>query len=245
MKNIFDQLAESTEQENESPPPGADSTDLTESNQLAANELASSTSTEVKATVQELLKYGYIEETERCELFRRAIVYETAVNIILEPLDLVLRIDSHRGVAYLAVAQTALNSDSDGDAWSHPLVRRQRLTLEQSLLIAHLRQAYVMHEQEYGVGQRQAKFAVEDLVPQMVTYLGDSGSDTKNENRVLTLLDQLKTYGIVSEVDKQHEVTIRPLIAHLANPESLTALLQVLKEQIDATDNAIEGVDAP
>ncbi len=56
-----------------------------------------------------------------------------------------------------------------------------------------------------------------------MTYVGDSGSDAKNENRLLQLLEQLKTHGVVSEVDKKQEVTIRPLIAHLANPESLAA----------------------
>ncbi len=85
-----------------------------------------------------------------------------------------------------------------------------------------------MHEQESGIGQSAAKIAVDDLLPQYLTYVQDSGSDTKNESRLLSLLDQLKTYAIVSEVDKNQEVTIRPLIAHLANPESLQALLKTL-----------------
>ena len=111
------------------------------------------------------------------------------------------------------------------------MVRRQRLTLEQSLLVALLRQTFVMHEQEAGVGHGAATVAVDDLLPQFMAYMGDSGSDAKNESRLLSLLDQLKTYGIVSEADTKQEVTIRPLIAHLANPESLVALLNVLKEQ--------------
>ncbi len=41
------------------------------------------------------------------------------------------------------------------------------------------------------------------------------------------------SYGILSEIDKNQEVTIRPMIAHLANPESLGALLGVLREQAD------------
>jgi Domain of unknown function (DUF4194) len=119
------------------------------------------------------------------------------------------------------------------------LVRRQRLTLEQSLLIALLRQAFVMYEQESGVGQNAATIAIDELLPQFMAYAGDSGSDAKNESRLLSLLDQLKTHGIVSEVDKKHEVVIRPLIAHLANPDSLTALLVLLKDQrhnLDASE---------
>ncbi len=115
--------------------------------------------------------------------------------------------------------------------WSHPLVRRQRLTLEQSLLVAILRQAFVMHEQEAGIGGSPARIAVEDLLPQFLTYFEDSGSDAKNESRLSNLLDQLKTCGIVSEVDVNGEVIIRPLIAHLANPQSLQALLHVLKNK--------------
>ena len=125
-------------------------------------------------------------------------------------------------------------AESD-DAWGHPLVRRQRLTLEQSLLVAILRQAFVIHEQESGVGQSVAKIAVDDLLPQFMTYFGDSGSDAKNETRLLNLLEQLKPYGFVSEVDKKQELTIRPLIAYLANPESLAALLSVLKANAQST----------
>ncbi len=151
---------------------------------------------------------------------------------MLEPLDLDLCLDTHRGVAFLRVATSLVADDSSADiAWSHPLVRRQRLTLEQSLLVAILRQAFVMHEQEAGVGESPAKIAVDELLPQFLTYIEDSGSDAKNESRLLNLLDHLKTHGIVSEVDKNHEVIIRPMIAHLANPDSLKALLQVLQDQ--------------
>ena len=58
----------------------------------------------------------------------------------------------------------------------------------------------------------------------------------------MSLLDQLKTHGIVSEVDKKHEVVIRPLIAHLANPDSLAALLLLLKDQRQNLE-ALERVD--
>jgi hypothetical protein len=129
------------------------------------------------------------------------------------------------------VAKGQADQESEQDSWNHPLVRKQRLTLEQSLLIAILRQAFAMHEQEYGVGQSTAKTSIDELLPTFLTYFGDSGSDAKNENRLLQLLDQLKTHGIVSEVDAKQEILIRPLIAHLANPETLSALLMVLKEK--------------
>ncbi len=242
MTNIFDQMAKGDADESsetfvdEALPPVYE--DLEASQDGAAQESNSTrTPTEVKEVIQELLKHGFLEESKRPELFRRSMVYQQEIALTLEPLDLTMRLDTHRGLAFLAIVPSSIESSitqEDDEGWAHPLVRRQRLTLEQSLLIAILRQAFVRHEQESGVGQQVAKIAVDDLLPQFMTYLGDTGSDTKNESRLLNLLDQLKTYGIVSEVDKKHEVTIRPLIAHLASPESLAALLAVLKEQAQA-----------
>lgn len=204
---------------------------------------------EVKQLAQELLKHGYLEEAAKPALFRRAIARHAEVEAALEPLDLTVQLDTHRGVAVVKVAGAAYASSvegqsaerrstaSQGDAegmWAHPLVRRQRLTLEQSLLVAILRQAFVLHEQESGVGHSAAKVSLDELLPQFLVYFGDSGSDAKNESRLSILLDQLKTHAVVSEVDKNQEVTIRPLIAHLANPESLAALLRVLKDQASA-----------
>lgn len=189
------------------------------------------TESAVKEVIQELLRCGYVEEQRKPEMFRRAITKTSEISAALEPLDLVLRLDEHRGVAFLAVAEAANAGADEGADWTHPLVRRQRLTLEQSLLVALLRQTFVLHEQESGVGGPPAKVAVEELVPQFLSYLGDSGSDASNHSRLSTLLDQLKTYGIVSEVDKNEEVTIRPLIAHLANPDSLASLLRTLEKE--------------
>lgn len=230
MKNVFDRMAA---ENNDAFEPVSDSVVQPSMNGDAladAEEGVIRTSAEVKEVTQELLKHGYIEETAGSNLFRRAMTQEREVSAALEPLDLVLRVDSHRGVAFLAIAQAAKEYAGSDEGWAHPLVRRQRLTLEQSLLIALLRQAFVMHEQESGVGQDAATIAVDELLPQFMAYVGDSGSDAKNESRLLTLLDQLKVHGVVSEVDKKHEVVIRPLIAHVATPDSLAALLVLLKD---------------
>jgi hypothetical protein len=198
---------------------------------------AGSTETAVKEVTQELLRCGYVEEQRKPEMFRRTITKASEISAALEPLDLALRLDEHRGVAFLVVAEAAYIRDSEGAEWAHPLVRRQRLTLEQSLLVALLRQMFVLHEQESGVGGPPAKVAVDELLPQFLSYLGDSGSDANNQSRLSTLLDQLKTYGIVSEVDKNEEFTIRPLIAHLANPDSLKALLGALEAESAKADS--------
>lgn len=132
---------------------------------------------------------------------------------------------------------------AEQDDWSHPLVRRQRLNLEQSLLIAILRQHFIAYEQESGTGAGLAQVAVEDLIPQLQVYLGDLGSDAKERTRVIGLLDQLKGHGVVSALDSHDRVIIRPIISHLANPENLQALLVWLQEQVKL-GGAIDSVDA-
>lgn len=221
MTNIFDQAAKADKND---PVTGV----VPDKHSMEVNPHVTGTEARVKEVTQELLRYGYIEEARKPALFRTAVTEETKLTLALEPLDLALKLDTFRGVAFLAVSDARTDDTAEDNGWSHPLVRKQRLTLEQSLLIALLRQAFVMHEQESGVGHSAAKVAVDDLLPQYLTYIQDSGSDAKNESRLLSLLDQLKTYAIVSEVDKNQEVTIRPMIAHLANPESLAALLQSL-----------------
>ena len=63
---------------------------------------------------------------------------------------------------------------------------------EQSLLIAILRQHFIAYEQESGTGASQALVAVDELIPQLQVYLGELGSEAKERNRIVTLLDQLK-----------------------------------------------------
>jgi hypothetical protein len=184
----------------------------------------------IKDATLELLKYGLLESSTKPNLYRTAMTHSAAINQVLEPLDLALKIDEVRGIAYLVVAQIAATEQID-DEWSHPLVRRQRLNLEQSLLIAILRQLFVAHEQEAGLGATAALVTLEDVLPRLQTYLGTLGSDTLEQKRLRNLLDQLKGYGLVSEIDTHDQFTIRPIIAHLANPESLANLLHAFREE--------------
>jgi uncharacterized protein DUF4194 len=187
----------------------------------------------IKEATLELLKYGLLESASKPNLYRTAVTHSPDINAVLEPLDLSLRIDEVRGLAFVVVtpaAPVASESPAD-DEWTHPLVRRQRLNLEQSLLIAILRQQFVAHEQEAGLGTKDALVSLEDVLPQLQTYLGSLGSDILEQKRLRNLLEQLKGYGIVSEIDRHDQFSIRPLIAHLANPESLSNLLQAFRKE--------------
>lgn len=186
-------------------------------------ETTSSVRREVKDVVQELLRHGFIGSDQKPSLFAAVARWRDEILTALDPLDLTLKLDELRGLAVLFVSEAAASTPDE--EWCHPLVRRQRLTLEQSLVVAILRQFHVVQEQEAGIGVREIKVPIEDILPIVTDFLGDTGSDTKNEQRLLTILDQLKPHGIVNELDKNREVTIRPLITHLANPSTLTALL--------------------
>lgn len=183
----------------------------------------------IREATQELLKYGLLEEASKPNLYRVVLTHPEEVTRILEPLDLDIGIDEIRGLLYVKVR---LEETPEQDEWSHPLVRRQRLNLEQSLLVAILRQHFVAWEQESGTGASQAQIAIDDLLPQLQIYLGDPGSESKERTRLLTLLDQLKGHGLVTSPDAHERIVIRPIIAHLADPMNLQALLAWLQEQI-------------
>ena len=128
--------------------------------------------------------------------------------------------------------------ESEQDDWTHPLMKRQRLTLEQSLLLALLRREFLQREQESGTGA-VVRITVDSLQPQLETYLGATGSDMQERKRLAALLEHLRGHGVVSDVDAQERITIRPMIAHLANPENLQALLTQLRAlSADSTGNA-------
>ena len=125
-------------------------------------------------------------------------------------------------------------TENSQDEWTHPLIRKQRLTLEQSLLLAILRELYVKHELENGIGNNQALFPIAELLPQLRVYLGELGSEMAEDKRLRQLLEKLKAQGVVSEVDKYEQVSIRPIITHLANPENLNSLLLALQQKAAA-----------
>ncbi|MCF6281429.1 MAG: DUF4194 domain-containing protein [Candidatus Polarisedimenticolaceae bacterium] len=190
------------------------------------------TSNQLKSAVQELLKYGVLEAAHKPNLYRTALTSPEDIDQILEPLDMALKIDDIRGIAYLAIIQDY--ADSERDEWSHPLVRRQRFNLEQSLLVAILRRIYIAHEMEVGIGSSSSVAHLDELIPEMNQFLGESGSDSHDMKRVRQLLEQLRGHGLVSEVDKNDQVTIRPLIVHLANPENLKNLLIAFQQQAES-----------
>jgi uncharacterized protein (UPF0128 family) len=52
----------------------------------------------------------------------------------------------------------------------------------------------------------------------------------QERKRLTQLLENLRTHGMVTEVDAQDCITIRPMIVHLLNPENLQTLLLRLRE---------------
>jgi hypothetical protein len=245
MAGIFDELTAKSPHSQSSSVKSDDSSPSTVSRAQDSAAPEGFTARQTKDVVLELLKYGLLEAQRKPNLYGDALARREAVCRILEPLDLAMRVDEFRGLAYVVIAQPTLEGELDD--WSHPLVRRQRLNLEQSLLIAILRQQFIAHEQQAGVGSTDALIAVEDLLPHLQMYLGDLGSDAQEQKRLRTLLEQLRGHGIVSEIDAQDRVGIRPIIAHLANPNNLESLLRAFRDEAQqaapAQPNAEEGED--
>ncbi|HQY76168.1 MAG TPA: DUF4194 domain-containing protein [Rhodoferax sp.] len=221
MPDIFDQWADDA--------PIPETAGTTETPDAPTAESASATPAALRRAVQELLKHGWLEQTTKPHLFRQISTQTSRVDVLLEPLDLCVKVDDHRGLVFIAIAATYQPDGEDEDEWTHPLVRRQRLTLEQSLLLAILRREFLQREQESGLGT-PVHVVVDNLLPQIEIYLGSTGSDMQERKRLMNLLENLRGHGVVSEVDAQDRFTIRPMIVHLANPENLQTLLQRLRE---------------
>lgn len=256
MAGFFDQITgQRPDPDGQSEPLDTVSTDISEENDLSATPAADAaelhrTERRLREASQELLRFGLLEESQKPNLYRIASRDLAALNAILEPLDLFASVDDVRGLLFLKVLKPDVaGSAADGsgedmdDEWSHPLVRKQRLTLEQSLLVAILRQYFVAYEQEAGTGASQAMVSVDELIAPMQVYLGEQGSEARERTRMLNLLDQLKDHGLVSAPDKNERVTIRPIIAHLANPENLQILLSELKARASRDDVADDQED--
>jgi len=220
MTDIFDQMTQSstpnTTQSNDKIQPNIDNESFY-------------TPQAIKQAAQELIKCGLLDMAQKPKLYQTSITYFSDIQNILEPLDLQLRIDDIRGLAYLVAAGALMEDGSD--EWTHPLVRFQRLNLEQSLLIAILRKHFLKHEMDAGIGSSKAIAHLDDLLADVQIYLGDLGSEKREQTRLRNLLEKLKAHGIVSKLNDNDQVTIRPIIAHLANPENLTNLLAVYQQQ--------------
>ena len=200
----------------------------------------SKTPQSIRKALQYLLANGWLEAAQRQAMFRQIAANTQQLDTLLEPLDLRVVVDDMRGLAFLAVAADYERDESDDaelDDWTHPLMRRQRMTLEQSLLLAILRREFLQREQESGMGV-PVRITTDSLLPQLETYLGTTGSDMQERKRLGQLLATLNTHGMVSETDAQDSITIRPMIVHLLNPENLQALLLRLRQVADGAASA-------
>lgn len=197
-----------------------------------APQTTSKTPPNVRQALQFLLAHGWLESAAKPKLFHLIAAQTALFDTLLEPLDLRVVVDDVRGLAFLAVVPSYAGDDTDEseqDDWTHPLMKRQRLTLDQSLLLALLRREFLQREQESGTGA-VVRITVDSLLPQLETYLGTTGSDMQERKRLGQLLENLRTHGMVTEVDAQGCITIRPMIVHLLNPENLQTLLLRLRE---------------
>ncbi|WP_223550252.1 DUF4194 domain-containing protein [Pseudomonas sp. A-B-19] len=227
MPSIFDELtgkpgdqeelSENAEQERELEDLEIDDLDVEDDDQR--------TPRVIREVVQELFKHGFIEEADYERLYRAALANAELVDQIFEPFDLNVQFDEIRGLVFIRVLHA---SDVIVEGWTHPLIRHHAFSLEQTLLIAVLRQYLIECEMENGIGATIPQMTVDDVITHLRAYLGEHGADFKDRKRAVRLLLQLRNHHLISMNEHSDRFTIRPLIAHVANPENLTALLQWL-----------------
>ncbi|MBO6655883.1 MAG: DUF4194 domain-containing protein [Pseudomonadales bacterium] len=197
------------------------------------------TRSDVKAAVQELLKHGLLESDRNPKLFKLTLQRHSEIQPILDPLDFELVLDDKRGIAYLAPRHKDPDTDLSDEPsdQTHPLVRRQRFNLEQSLVIALLRQQFLSHELEYADQTSYARFSAEELNASLLLYMQSTGSDSLDNRRLTQILEQLRVHKLVTQIDDAGRFGIRPLIAHVGDPASLSSLLDHYKEVADDIAN--------
>jgi hypothetical protein len=178
---------------------------------------------------------GLLEQASKPQLFRHIAIDTARVNAGAAGPAGARGRPARPGLWTVAPGWQAGEAEDDDER--PPLVRRQRLTLEQSLLLAILRREFLQREQEGGIG-RPVQIAVDSLLPQLEIYRQHRQRHAERK-RLAALLEHLRGHGVVSDVDAQERITIRPMIAHLANPENLQALLTQLRAlSADSTGNA-------
>ncbi|MDB5341311.1 MAG: hypothetical protein JWN70_6930 [Planctomycetaceae bacterium] len=126
MTNFFDRLV-SPDAQHHDPIESSPDDDLQQTVDDVASTAEPSTAADVKRVAQELLKHGFLEESHKRELFRCAIAYEYEINVVLEPLDLEIRLDPHRGIAFLVVAPAAYTASDSDAAVSEPVIATEEL----------------------------------------------------------------------------------------------------------------------
>lgn len=227
MTSIFDELtgkagdqeelSENVEQERELEDLDIDVLDVEDDDQR--------TPRVIREVVQELFKHGFIEEADYGRLYRVALANTELIDQIFEPFDLNVQFDEVRGLVFVRVLH---EPGVIVEGWTHPLIRHYPFTLEQTLLIAVLRQYLIECEMENGIGSTIPQMTVDDVITHLRAYLGENGADFKDRKRAVRLLLHLRKHHLISMNEHSDRFTIRPLIAHVANPENLTALLQWL-----------------
>src|SRR5574344_1418816 len=69
----------------------------------------------LRRAIQELLKCGWLEQQSKPQLFRHLATELARANALLEPLDLEVRMDDTRGLAYVAIPSDFQGEDGQED----------------------------------------------------------------------------------------------------------------------------------
>ena len=104
MAGFFDKLINRSVAANAGSEPETSDEEITD--ELVEDSAASGetrTLKKIREAIQELLKYGLLEEASKPNLYRVVLTHPEEVTRILEPLDLDIGIDEIRGLLYVKV----------------------------------------------------------------------------------------------------------------------------------------------
>lgn len=191
--------------------------------------------TRYREALQRLISSGVIYESRHSELYQALLANKSQIRSTLRELGLRMTVDDSFG---LIILRLPVSDDIEEDEGAHPLVRRRRLTLLDSLVALVLRDHYMTRE---NVGDRTVVIDVEQLEDALRAFLPIFGSETILRKRITGAIKRFKDYNILASLpgsDNEFEVT--PVIRIVVNAD----MLQGLRAEFEALARRYGG-EAP
>lgn len=174
----------------------------------------------LRLALQYLLRDGTVQAALMPEAFAALEQELETVNQWLAPLELLLNLDTPRGLAFLGLTPQWALENPQG---AHPLMNRPSLTAQHMPLLALLRRAMLKCEQQQGMGT-SASVSRAALMAQFGSLFG-----SPPEGYLERQLEYLRQLGLIAEQEDDSEddqIAIAPIVAHLLDADAAQALLE-------------------
>lgn len=198
--------------------------------------------TELQASrraMQKLIARGVIYESRHEADYRVLVNDAEQVSGVLEELSLRMSIDREVGVILLRLPDDYLEGEEEGEEGSHPLVRRRRMTLFDSLTAVVLRKHY--REREL-TGEQRVRIDIEQLEQGLVPFLPLMGSEEIFRKHLRGVVDRFKDLNLLLSVrGSKTEFEIAPVIRVVVNAEWIESLVKEFQRLSDSRRDDATG----